>query len=122
MENPWRIIFWVFLLGVAGRQNFHTTPNKEFLTNVFLFVNMLKPPYRFPYKNDNDDGPGTVNPEEEEKLKDGVDESEGRAEPWNDFESWLHASKIRALPFNIVAKTDYEDVYEVESKNKKVEQ
>lgn len=35
---------------------------------------------RFPYKDDNDDGLDTVNPEEEEKLEDEVDESEEQAE------------------------------------------
>ena len=35
--------------------------------------------YRLPYKDDNDDGPDTVNPEEEEKLEDEVDESEEQA-------------------------------------------
>ena len=46
---------------------------------------MLKPPYRLPYKDDNDDSPYTANPEEEEDLEDEVDESEERAqaEPQN---------------------------------------
>ncbi len=36
---------------------------------------------RFPYKDDNDDSPDTVNPEEEKSLEDEVDENEPRAEP-----------------------------------------
>jgi len=35
MENPQGIVFWVFLLGVVGRQNLHTTPNRRFYRKFF---------------------------------------------------------------------------------------
>lgn len=41
---------------------------------------MLKPPYRFPYKDDDDDSPDIVNPEEEKDFEDEVDESKEQAE------------------------------------------
>ena len=67
---------------MAGRQNFpHHPSTKRNFTEFVLFVNMLKPPYRFPYKDDNDDSPDTVNPEEEKDFEDEVDESEEQVEP-----------------------------------------
>jgi hypothetical protein len=36
---------------------------------------MSDPKIRFPYKEDNDDNPQTVNPEKEESLEDEDDES-----------------------------------------------
>ena len=79
------ILLGFFVGEWLGAKIFHTTPRQKSFAQFVLFVNMLKPPYRLPYKDDNDDSPYTANPEEEEDLEDEVDESEERAqaEPQN---------------------------------------